>query len=76
MRRNCQGAAKACNHARSVITQKVNGQNAVIFKHIKCLLVEISGQLRILGLSKKGDVSSGVMFCHEPRRRLEKLIPA
>jgi len=27
----------------------VNDQNAVIFKHIKCLLVKLSGQLRILG---------------------------
>jgi len=46
-----QGAAKACNHARSALTQKMKGQKVVTFKLIKCILTEISGQLRILGSS-------------------------
>ena len=49
-KQRCQGAAKACNHARSALTQKVSTQNATIFNLIKRVLIAISGQLRNLGL--------------------------
>ena len=53
-----QGAAKACNHTRSALTEKVNAKNANIHNHFKRLLITISGQLRILGsriASRHGD---------------------
>ncbi len=45
MRRNCQEAAKAYSHARSVYTRLVNHQNATMFKVTRRILIEISGQL-------------------------------
>ena len=48
-RRNCQRAAKACNHTRSVLTQKVGVHNAQFLIVNKHILIAISGQLRILG---------------------------
>jgi len=39
----------------------VNDQSAVIFKHIKCVLVKLSGQLRILGLCIARNASIGAL---------------
>jgi len=46
-----QGAAKACNHTRSALTERVISQTAKIFNLIRRILIAISGQLRILGSS-------------------------
>ena len=43
----CQGAAKACNHTGSALTQKVDVRTAKIFKLAKRILIVIGGQLRI-----------------------------
>ena len=49
VRRNRQGAAKACNRVRSALIRKMNIQEIQMHKHYKPLLIEISGQLLFLG---------------------------
>ena len=49
VRRNSQGAAKACNRVRSALIRKMNIQEIQMQKHYKPLLIEISGQLLFLG---------------------------
>ena len=62
------GAAKACNHARSGLTQKVNVQKGGSFKLIKRVLTEMSGQLRNLGLICRCASVLSQLLCIKYRR--------
>ena len=62
VRRNGQGAAKACNRARSVLTERVVVEKALEANGRADLRVIASGQLRFLGSSPRGCLSIPQLF--------------